>query len=146
MDQTDLALIAELRRDARSSISDLALRLQVSRATVRLRIERLERSGEILGYSVVTRGQQPEMPVRALMMIGIEGKGGERIMARLAGLPAVKAVHSTNGRWDLIVELATGTLPELDALIYRIREIDGITTSETNLLLATRRISARGFG
>ena len=54
-------------------------------------------------------------------------------------IPAVLAVHSTNGKWDLIAELATQTLLELDEVIYRIRSIEGVVTSETNLLLSTRK-------
>ena len=60
-------------------------------------------------------------------------------MARLTGMPAVMAVHSSNGRWDLIAELATQTLLELDAVIHRIRNLEGVMTSETNLLLSTRK-------
>ena len=45
MDDLDHGLIAELRRDGRASISELADRLQVSRATVRLRLERLKAAG-----------------------------------------------------------------------------------------------------
>jgi DNA-binding Lrp family transcriptional regulator len=77
------------------------------------------------------------------MLIGIEGRGAERIMARLAGLPAVLAVHSTNGKWDLIAEIGTQTLAELDEVIFRIRGIEGVMTSETNLLLGTRKAGRR---
>lgn len=143
MDEADLRLIAELRRDGRAALSDLAERLGLSRATVRARMERLAARGEIAGYTVVTRADVTEAPVRALMLIGIEGRGGERIMARLAGFPAVMAVHSTNGKWDLIVELSTLTLLELDDVIHRIRNIEGVMTSETNLLLSTRRAGRR---
>ncbi len=143
MDDLDTGLIAELRRDGRASISELAERLQVSRATVRSRLERLKAAGEIAGFIVLTRADISEAPVRGLMMIGIEGRGGDRIMARLTGLPAVTAVHSTNGKWDLIVELATESLADLDEVIRRIRNIDGVMTSETNLLLSTRRATSR---
>lgn len=139
MDKDDLALIAELRRDGRAAISDLAVRLGVTRATVRARMARLRAAGEIVGFTVLTRSDHAEQPVRALMMIRIEGRGAARIMARLTGLPSVTAVHSTNGRWDLIAELAAGSLNELDRVIFRIRELDGVTGSETNLLLSTRR-------
>lgn len=139
MDDLDLNLIAELRRDGRAAISDLAARLGVSRATVRHRLERLRQAGEIAGFTLLTRSDISEAPVRALMLIGIEGRGGDRIMTRLTGLPAVMAVHSTNGRWDLIVELATDSLIALDEVIRRIRNMDGVMTSETNLLLSTRR-------
>ena len=143
MEETDLRLIAELRRDGRASLSDLAERLSLSRATVRSRMERLVARGEIAGFTVVTRADVTAAPVRGLMMIVIEGRGGEKIMARLSGLPAVMAVHSTNGKWDLIVELATQTLLELDDVIHRIRNIEGVITSETNLLLSTRKAGRR---
>lgn len=143
MDDTDHRLIAELRRDGRAALSDLATRLGVSRATIRARMERLAARGEIAGFTVLTRGDVTAAPVRALMLIGIEGRGADRITARLTGLPAVQAVHTTNGKWDLIAEIGTMTLPELDAVIARIRSLDGVTTSETNLLLTTRKAGRR---
>lgn len=143
MDETDQRLIAELRRDGRAALSELADRLNLSRATVRTRMERLAARGEIAGFTVLTRSDVTAAPVRGLMMIGIEGRGGEKIMARLTGLPAVMAVHSTNGKWDMIVELGTQTLLELDDVIHRIRSIEGVTISETNLLLSTRRAGRR---
>lgn len=143
MDDTDHRLIAELRRDGRAAFSDLAERLGISRATVRVRMERLAARGEIVGFTVLTRSDATAAPVRGLMMIGIEGRGAERIMARLSGLPAVQAVHSTNGKWDLITEIGAQTLAELDEVIFRIRNLDGVMTSETNLLLTTRRAGRR---
>ncbi|MFC7703764.1 Lrp/AsnC family transcriptional regulator [Plastorhodobacter daqingensis] len=139
MDETDLRLIAALRRNGRAGISELAADLGLGRATIRARMERLAATGDILGYSVVTRSDAAEAPVRGLMMIGIEGRGTERIMARLMGMPAVRAVHSTNGKWDLIAEIGAQSLAELDAVLFQIRRLDGVATSETNLLLTTRR-------
>ncbi len=141
MDEVDTLLISELRRDGRASVSDLAHRLNVSRATVRTRMDRLRSSGEIAGFAVLTRSDVSEAPVRGLMMIGIEGRGGDRITAKLTGMPAVMAVHSTNGKWDMIVEIATDSLVELDEVIRRIRNLEGVMTSETNLILSTRRAS-----
>ncbi|WP_299866443.1 Lrp/AsnC family transcriptional regulator [uncultured Hoeflea sp.] len=139
LDDLDLKLISALRRDGRASISELAGRLKVARATVRSRIERLIASGEIAGFTVLTKADVTAAPVRALTLICIEGRGTERIVAHLQGMPAVQAVHSTNGRWDLIIELATETLQELDDVLVRIRRFEGITSSETNLYLSSRR-------
>ena len=80
-----------------------------------------------------------EAPVRGLTMIEIEGHVTERVIRALGGLAEVSAIHTTNGRWDLVVELATGTLTDLDAVLARIRRIPGIANSETSLLLATPR-------
>ncbi len=143
LDEMDQRLIAELRRDGRASLSDLANRLGLARATVRARMERLQQRGEIVGFTVLTRGDVSAMPVRGLMMIAIEGRGQERITARLVGLPEVLAVHSTNGKWDLICEIGARTLEELDGLILKVRGYEGVLASETNLLLSTRRAGRR---
>ena len=139
MDETDDALISALRHDARASLSDLAARLGVSRTTVRARLERLKSRGEIVGFSVITRADVARDPVRGLMMIGIEGRGAERIKRQLAGMSELRAIHSTNGRWDLIVEIGTATLGQFDLVLDRIRRVDGVISSETSLLLSTRK-------
>ncbi len=139
MDDTDRKLIAALRHDARASLSDLALRLGLSRTTIRARIERLQARGEILGFTVVLKGDAKTDPVRGLMMLGIEGRGTERILRQLQGLAEVRALHSTNGRWDVIAEIGAETLEAFDAVLARIRRFDGVATSETSLLLSTRK-------
>ena len=139
MDELDQKLISELRHDARVSLSDLAAILKVTRATVRTRIERLRQRGDIIGFSVVLKGDHQLDQIRGLMMIGIEGRGSDRIIRQLQGMPNVRTIHTTNGRWDLIVELGTETLEEFDQVLNAIRRLDGITTSETNLLLASRK-------
>lgn len=139
MDEMDNRLIAALRHDARMSLSDLALRLDVSRATVRARLDRLKTRGDIVGFTVVTPADVAPDPVRGLMMIGIEGRGTERITRQLSTMADVRAVHSTNGRWDMIVEIGTETLEAFDAVLSRIRKLDGIVASETSLLLKTQK-------
>ena len=139
MDDLDHRLIAALRHNARESLSSLSEVLGVSRTTVRSRIERLQRQGDIIGFSVVLKGDIARDAVRGLMMIGIEGRGADRIVRQLTGMSDVRAVHATNGRWDLIVELGTATLEDLDRALNRIRQIEGVSTSETSLLLSTRR-------
>ena len=143
MDKTDHALIAALRQDGRRSISDLALDLGVSRATIRSRIERLTESGEIQGFTVVLQSDIRDLPIRAIMLIAIEGKNSQTVIRQISGLSQVRSVHTTNGRWDLVIELATHDLDTFDAVLGRIRLIEGIAASETNLLLATRKSSSK---
>ena len=141
MDEVDTKLVSALRHNARASLSTLAGLAGVTRATARIRLEKLEARGDILGYTVVTKGDIADQPVRALMMIGIEGRGTERIVARISGIPEVLAVHTTNGKWDLVVEIGTEALVELDRVLAAIRRFDGVQSSETSILLASRKIS-----
>ena len=138
MDQLDNGLIALLRRNARASLSELAADLNVTRATVRARLDRLVHSGQIAGFTVQTRADVAPNPVRGLMMLEIAGKGAERIIRSLQAIGTVNAVHTTNGAWDLIAEIGTETLEEFDEVLTRIRRLDGINRSETNLLLTSR--------
>ena len=138
MDAIDERLILHLRKNARASLSELASLMGVTRATVRSRMARLEASGEILGYQVTLKSDISPDPVRGLVMLGVEGRGAERITRHLTNMSDVRAVHSTNGRWDMIVEIGTGSLEALDAVLTRIRKLEGVSTSETNLLLATK--------
>ena len=139
IDDTDEAMIAALRHDARASLSDLAARLGMSRTTVRSRLARLQERGEIIGFSVVTRADVARDPVRGLMMIGIEGRGASRIKRQLGAMSEMRAIHSTNGRWDLIVEIGSATLADFDRVLDRIRQLDGVVASETSLLLSTQK-------
>lgn len=139
LDELDGRLLSALHRDARASLSELAELLGVTRTTVRSRLQRLKQSGEIVGFTVLTRRDVAQSPVRGLMMLEIEGRGTERALSRIAAMSQVRAVHSTNGSWDLIAEIGTDTLAELDEVLFQIRRIEGITRSETNLLLSTRK-------
>ena len=139
MDQNDQNLIAALRENGRASLSELAARLGMSRTTVRTRLERLQNRGDIVGFSVVLKEDVADMPVRGLMMIAIAGQGTARIVRRLNGMSELRQVHSTNGRWDVIVEIGVDTLEAFDQTLNRIREIEGVTESETSLLLSTKK-------
>lgn len=139
MDTLDEKLVTLLRHNGRRSISDLAIEAGASRATVRSRIEKMEAEGTIIGYTVILRADAVEAAVRGIMMVEIEGHVTDRVIRTLGGFPEISEIHTTNGRWDLIVELHAATLSDLDAVLRRIRLVPGITGSETSLLLSTPR-------
>lgn len=140
MDETDQRIVTALRRDGRAGVSALADMLDLSRTTVRARLDRLIESGKIVGFTAILRGDAAHAPVRGMMLIAIEGRGTERVIRQLSSMRAVEAVHTTNGKWDLIAELGADSLEELDGILRQIRLLDGVATSETNLLLATRKL------
>ena len=141
MDDLDQRLITLLRHDGRRSVSDLALALDASRATIRARMQRLEASGEVIGYTVVLKADVVSAPVRGITLIEVEGRAKDRVVDALSGFAEITAIHTTSGKWDLIAELSTDSLTALDTLLNRIRLIAGVGTSETHLLLATPRSS-----
>ena len=140
MDNVDRRLLALLRENARASIASLAKELGVARGTVQNRLSRLERDGTVVGYSVRLKPQVEEHRIRALMSIAVEGNRIDLVIAALRGDPAVGALHSTNGRWDIVAELRADSLASFDQVLGRIRQLDGISSTETSLLLSTFKL------
>ncbi|WP_306145833.1 Lrp/AsnC family transcriptional regulator [Roseibium sp. MMSF_3412] len=139
MDDLDLRLITLLRHDGRRAVSDLASDLKVSRATVRARMEKLQASGEILGFTAVLRDDWRDLPIRAVTLLVVDGHNTDPVIRALSAMTEVRAIHSTNGKWDLVLDIATRDLAAFDDALNRIRLIEGIAASETNILLNTRK-------
>lgn len=140
MDDTDRELISILRDNARTPVVALAKRLRVARATVQNRIARLEKDGVIVGYTVRLRPDAMEHGIRAMTSIEISGHHADEVMRALRGHPNVTAIHSTNGRWDMMAELRTDTLENFDKVLNSIRSIPHIANTETSILLSTYKV------
>ncbi len=135
LDSTDQKLIAILRKQARTPVVDLAKKLGVSRATVQNRMKRLERNGIIQGYTIKLKPQAEQNPIRALMTVAVEGKKARQVITAMSGCPEIVALHNTNGRWDIVAEIRTDSLESFNRLLGDVRLIDGVSSTETSLLL-----------
>ena len=140
IDSIDQKLIAILRSNSRMPVVSLAKQLGVSRATVQNRMSRLEKNGVIINYTVNLKPGVELNPIRAFMSIAVEGKKGSIVVKVLRGYPSIVALHNTNGRWDIIAEIHTDTLESFNTLLGDIRLIDGVSSTETSLLLDTLRL------
>ncbi len=140
MDDLDRSILAALRKDARISISALAQSLDVARPTVQNRITRLENSGVIAGYTIkIQTGTTPNV-VRAVMSIVVDGNNAQTLVRELQSRPSVTAIHSTNGKWDLIAEIQAESLEDFDRELNAIRRLKSISSSETSILLSTYKM------
>ena len=139
IDELDRKLVALLRANARESIAALAKNLKVSRGTVQNRIARLLKRGVIQGFTIRSSPEHDANRIRAMMCIAIEGERSAKVVRALRGFPAVKEIYTTNGRWDLVVELNTDTLASFSQALDQLRTIEGIATTETSIFLANPR-------
>jgi DNA-binding Lrp family transcriptional regulator len=140
MDDIDCRLLALLRVDARAPVARLAKAVNLSRGAAQNRIDRMIARGEIAGFTIRAGAGSDRDRVRAIMAIAVEGERSAAVLRRLRGVAAVEAVHMTNGRWDMIAELATETLAGFSAALDEIRLVEGIAATETSLLLSTVRM------
>lgn len=137
IDDTDSALLALLKENARLPVSDLARRLGLARSTVQARLERLESSGVIAGYTLRT-GAAARPPLRATVLVSVEPRSAPTVLDRLRSLPGVEVAHTTSGRFDLLVQVAAATTADLDDTLDRIGEARGVRSSESLIHLATK--------
>ncbi len=136
-DQLDRELISVLRRDGRAPLSKLADILGVSRGTVQNRIERLLESGALLGFTIRVRDDYETEKIRAVMMIEVKGQSTTEVIRKLRGFPELQKIHTTNGNWDLVVEIQTDSLSDFDRILREVRGVNGVSNSETSLLLSS---------
>lgn len=137
IDETDRQLIALLQDNARLPVATLARRLGLARTTVQARLDRLESSGVITGYAL-RLGQIARPALRATALLSIEPRSGPAVLARLKSLRGVQRVHTTSGRFDLIVTIEADTTEALDETLDRIGEARGVKGSESLIHLATK--------
>ena len=136
LNKTDKKLISLLRVNARTSVSDLAKKIGVSRTTVQNRLDRLEQSGVIAGYTITLKPEVEKSQIKALMFITAEGKEEAKVIEALRGFPSIVEIYSTNGHWDLMVEVQTDNLIEFHEILAQVRIIHGVLTTDTTILLA----------
>jgi DNA-binding Lrp family transcriptional regulator len=140
LDNIDRQLISILRTDARTSVSDLAKKINISRATVQNRLTKLEKRNIITGYTILVSTETDDKMSLVRAHIEIKGSSTKNVKFALMSEPSVCTIHTTNGRWDMLVELQTSSLEEFDRILCRIRGIPEISTSETSILLSSHQI------
>ncbi len=94
-------------------------------------------TGILIGFTVRVRADLDEDGVSAIMMIEVVGKSTDRIIRKLRGMPEIHTLHTTNGNWDLIAHIRTDSLGAFDRVLRDIRMIEGVSNSETSLLLSS---------
>jgi DNA-binding Lrp family transcriptional regulator len=138
LDDTDRALLALLRDNARLSAAELARKLKLARTTVQSRIARLERERVVVGYTVVTPDEAEAALVRAHVLITARPKQSAAIEVALRRIPEVRHLYSVSGPFDLIAVLAADSIGVLDALIDRIGALEGVERTTSAIVLSTR--------
>ena len=137
-DEVDRRIIRELQHNARQSTTTIAARLNLARSTVHERIQRLERTGVISGYSVVLSRNPSEENVQALIMLSVRQAETRKILKRLASYPEIMVCLSINGEYDLFLSAEAPRIEDLDVLIDEIGEIPGVVRTQTSIVFGRK--------
>ncbi len=134
----DELLLSLLAENARTPVAELARRLNLSRTTVQARIERLERTKAIAGYTLRRGAAAERAMVKSHVMITVKPKFAKETIVDLTAMPEVRTLHSVSGEVDLIAIVAAASVEALDGVIDRIGELGGVDRTQTAVILATK--------
>jgi len=138
VDAIDQQLISALRENGRASTAHLARIVGRSRTSVQSRVERLERQGVIVGYSVRLAPEHDSGAVRAHVMIKVGAKETRAVAAALRDIAEVRILHSVSGEADLIAVAATPSVAQMDQVIDRIGALEGVERTTSSIILSTK--------
>jgi Lrp/AsnC family transcriptional regulator for asnA, asnC and gidA len=133
LDATAKRIIELLQEDGRASYAAIAKAVGLSEAAARARVQKLLDS-EIMQVVAVTDPTQVGFTRQA--MIGVRTEGDPmKVGDRLAEVAEVDYVVTTAGSFDLLVEVVCEDDPHLLDVIRRVRELEGVVSSETFVYL-----------
>ena len=127
MDDTDYKIIKILEKDSQTSFVEIAERLVVSEGTIRYRVNRMLRAGNIK-FTVKHRAVEG--------LIFIKGKNIRNIANQLKQFS--DNIYEISGEYDIAAIIDAPTINELNKKIDRIRAIRGIVDTNTAISLVKR--------
>lgn len=133
-------LLNLLRRNARTSLEDLARELALTPEAVARQITELERNGIILGYqAIIDQQQRATDSVTAVVEVKVtpeRGGGFDRLANRIARFDEVQSCYLMSGGYDLLVVVEGRTLQEIASFIAeKLSTIKGIIGTATRFRL-----------
>ena len=138
MDEIDTRLIDALRENARAPAARLARALGISRTTLQSRLERLERTGVVTGYTVRLSEAHERGLIHAYVLMTVSHKQSAAVAAAVRKMPAVRLLQSVSGPFDLIAKIVAPTVVEMDALIDALGALAGVERTTSSIVLSTK--------
>ena len=132
VDDLDLSLLSELKKDGSISIPLLAKKLNINASVLYSRIKRLIKKKMIKKYTIDIDESQLGFGVKAYVGINRDPKFKAEIHENLLKIPEIDRIIEVTGRFDLMVGALAEDLEQLHSIVVdKIGKIDGIQNTET---------------
>jgi DNA-binding Lrp family transcriptional regulator len=136
LDEVDETLVRHLVRDGRISISALAERANVSRATAYARFDRLIASGVITGFSANVDPAKVGLPVTALILANVDQHNWQTLRAEWETLPGLEYMAFTSGGFDVVLVVRVPDVVALrDVVLVRLQGSPQVRSTQTIFVL-----------
>ena len=132
VDNLDLKLLSELKKDGSISIPLLAKKLNINASVLYSRIKRLVKKKMIKKFTIDIDETQLGFGVKAYVGINRDPKFKKEIHENLLKIPEIDRIIEVTGRFDLMVGVLAADLEKLhNIVVEKIGKIDGIQNTET---------------
>jgi Lrp/AsnC family transcriptional regulator for asnA, asnC and gidA len=138
LDEIDLNIISILQDDARTPFTHIAAKLNLSDATIHLRVKKMEKMGLIEKYTLIINEEKLGKPVTTYVLIRVTPGTVEEVCTELLTLEEVYEISEIHERYDLLIKIRGSNLDEVrDIIIKKLRSIPEILGSEAYTVYKT---------
>ena len=138
-DKIDRDIIRALQEDGRMSLVQLAERVGLSATPCKRRVERLEQSGLIAGYSARIDRKAAGFPITALVSVELERQDAERVaefQRQVALFDEVVTGSLMTGTHDFLLEVAVESLDEFETFLQtKLMRLSGLRVVRSRVAL-----------
>ena len=135
----DRKILAELQRDGRLTLTELAERVRLSLSPCHRRLRTLERSGAISGYHARLDASALGLTFEALVFVTMRYEDRKTIAAfeqQVAGIPHVLSAQRLFGDPDYLLRVVTRDLPAYRELYdERLATLPGVLRVNSTLVM-----------
>jgi DNA-binding Lrp family transcriptional regulator len=138
MDTIDTQIIALMRDNSRRSFQDIGAQVSLSAPAVKRRVDRLEATGVLKGYTAVVDPVAMGWTTHAFVALFCEGRmaAGE-VRRAVESHPEVVAAYTVAGEASAILHVRAQDTAHLEEALERIRDVDGVVRTQTQVVLST---------
>ncbi len=138
LDAIDTQLLNELQQDAKLSLKRIGEKVGLSAPAVMERVRKMEQAGVILGYHAQIDARRVGVDIAAFIGVGIGDPGRVKDFEAWADEVApILECHHVTGGYTLLLKVKVRNTRGLEQLISLIRSLDGVSHTETMIVLST---------
>ena len=138
LDEINLKIIDILERDASRPFVEIAKEIEISDATVHMRVRRMIAAGIIRRFTIATDSRLLGYDHLAFMGINIKEGSADEVNSILSQFDEVLELHEMHGRFDLILKIRARSLEEMrDIVVNKVRRVPQIKDVELMTVLKT---------
>lgn len=137
LDGLDRKILAILQENARSSFAQIAEKVGVSEGTIHLRVKKMVSSGIIKGFYAILTPERVGRGLTAFIELKADPSKYQKVLERIQALRDVYEVHDVTGEFYAILKVRTASKEGLARVIDAIGDVDGVTSTQTIVVLRT---------